>query len=124
MEIDAGLLPLTLDGPFANVSDGGDLSKRKAAKKFQVDDFCEYGVRLGQFVSSLTDLHQFMLIYRILDFGFERRNLKLAAPFLSRATASMIDNQTSHNASGVAHESLAVGERSSVISGHLDVGLV
>jgi hypothetical protein len=48
----------------------------------------------------------------------------LATPLLSLPAASVIDNQAPHDARGITHESVAIGEGSSILPGDLDVCLV
>jgi hypothetical protein len=124
MKIDARFFPLALHGPFGDIFHGRDFLKRKAAKELQVHHFRQRRLRLREFIKRVADPSELFAVHGIFNVGSQRRNLELAAALLSLTAASMIDNQASHDASGITHESVAIRKGGSVLSGDLDICLV
>ena len=50
VQVNAGLLPVPLNGAFRDASHARDLHERKSAKKFQIHNFCQSGFYLGEFI--------------------------------------------------------------------------
>ena len=62
MEIDSCFLPLALHGAFRHVPQGSDLGKRESAKELQVYDFRQYWFGLCEFIKSVADLSESLII--------------------------------------------------------------
>jgi hypothetical protein len=65
-----------------------------------------------------------MVIDSIFDFSSEGRKLEFATPLLSPAAPGMINNQATHGASSIAHESVAISEGRSISASDFDISLM
>lgn len=124
MEIDAGLLPMALDGSFRDVFHGGDFEETESAKEAEVDDFGERSIVLGECVEGIADARQLTVVCEVLNVGTERGDLEKAAAFLNTAAAGVIDDEAAHDAGGISHESGFIGKAHALSFCHFDVGLM
>jgi hypothetical protein len=111
MEINACLFPASLHCALREISQGGDFSECKPTEKFQVDEFSEFRLYLGQFIEGIADRRQLFCVHGILDhIGLERRDLELSAAFDRVAVSSMVDDEPAHHTGGIPHEAPLVGK--------------
>jgi hypothetical protein len=124
MEVDAGLLPLALDGSLADIPRSRNFRERKSAKILQVNNLRERRVGLGQFVKRIAYASEAAVVHCVLDVCSERGDLKLATALLGPAIPRMIDDQAAHDPGGIAHESATIGKGSGVFACDFDICLV
>ena len=55
MQIEAGLLPATLNGPFRSAAHDCDVSERESAEKLHIDDLGEIRLDLGELFERIAD---------------------------------------------------------------------
>ena len=81
---------------------------------------------LAQALSNLriADSTEFAVVYCKFHVVLESRNFELAAALQSPAAPRVVDNQAAHDASGIAHESVSIGEGGAVLVREFKICLV
>src|SRR6185312_2367910 len=119
MKIDASLLPVALDGPFRNAFHNGDFGEAEPTKEAEIDNLGERSITLCKLVESFADASQFAIVCQILNIRPVRCDLEEAAAFLRTAAAGVIDDEATHDARGVSHESRFIREACALFCSHL-----
>jgi hypothetical protein len=65
MEVDSGLFPPSLYGPFRQVLEGGNFGEREPAEELQVDQFSELRLDFRQLIQGIADCREFFGVDKV-----------------------------------------------------------
>ena len=124
-EIDASFLPPALYGSLRQPLEGGNFGERESAEELQVDHFGKLRLDVCQLIQCVADQREVAVRYgAVSDVGVKGGDFEFATALDGGTAPGVIDDQATHHAGRVTHESGVIRKARVLASCDIEVGFM